>query len=125
MFVDLTPFDERDPLRPRWGWAGIEATGCGLAAWCGDLPSRGPGCVYPNDFYTAAAQLALETQCAESSIDPVMQQVFARRTWSAERGESLQITWRLNACGNAYVCSVTSGLAATVSCKAALASQPQ
>jgi hypothetical protein len=117
-------FQEADPARQRWGWVDAEARGCSLAAWCGEAKDSGLICRYPGDFYIAAAQLAVETQCPENTIQPQMQQEFSKRTWSLERGESFQITWRLAACAREYTCSVTGGLAASVTCKVALSSQP-
>lgn len=120
-------FERGDPLWDNYDWVESEAFGCGRVAWCGQ---RGEILVCKNtaDFDTAAAQLALETQCPVEQIDQVQRQVFSRRTWDAQRREVRgQVSWRLTACGHPYVCAVTAGLSSSVACKAALdtAAPPQ
>jgi hypothetical protein len=125
-FDDLA-FEAGDPLLSRWDWVEAEAIGCGRVVWCSAPKVRDVRCQNTDDFDTAAAQLALETQCPVEQIEQVQRQVFTKRAWDAQRREVRgQISWRLNACGRAYVCAVTAGMASNVSCKAALDSaQPE
>lgn len=120
-----------DPLRVKWWWGVEEYVGCGRAAWCGDSDQNEAReqtliCSYPDDFETAAAQLAVETQCPATQLLPEARQVFTARFWHPPpRGETvgrvdLQVTWRISACGRSYVCTVSGGLVASVACKAAL-----
>lgn len=121
--VTRSPIDDWDPGREPSPWVEIEIEGCGRAVWCGRDGDR-ERCRQTPDFDVAAAQLAVETQCPTAQIETETRQVFSRRQWVVKKGEpgilSMQISWRLNACGKPYVCASVGGSAPSVACKVAL-----
>jgi hypothetical protein len=119
-----------DPVKDLWWWGVDEVSGCGRAVWCGERgDARTRLCEFPPDFTTTAAQLAVDTGCPIDQMQPQARQVFEKRLWKApERGQQAIVTgqssWRIEACGRAYSCTVTSGAAAAVVCKPALDAAP-
>jgi hypothetical protein len=115
--------DRGDPGREQTPWVEAEIAGCGRAVWCG-RDEGAERCRQTPDFDTAAAQLAVETGCAAEQMQPATRQVFSRREWVTEKGNpgqlKMQISWRLDACGKPYSCSLLGGLTPVVTCKAAL-----
>jgi hypothetical protein len=135
--LTFTPidFEMGDPVRDRFWWGANEVTGCGRAAWCGEHERKSDGeislvCEPPDDFNTAAAQLAVESGCPAAQIQPEARQVFTERVakrpppgqqkWTID----MQISWRLSGCGRTYSCAVNGGAAPAVACKAALDAAP-
>lgn len=120
-----------DPLKDHWWWGADEVAGCGRAVWCGDreIPrgaERTLLCEQPDDYGTVAAQLTVDTGCPVDQMVPQARQVFVKRFWKPpERGQQSptitgQASWRIDACGHLYSCTVTGGAAAAVTCKTAL-----
>lgn len=116
-----------DPLKDKWWWGVDEISGCGRTFWCGERGDEQRHlCEPPEDFNTVAAQLAVETQCPVEQMWGQTRQVFVKRLWRGpQRGQTgatieMQLSWRIDACGKSYSCTLTGGLAPVVTCKAAL-----
>lgn len=89
-----------DPFR----WGNVEFSGCGRSTWCGDRRGQRMRCEAPADLEIAAQQLAIETGCPVESI--VQLQHFATRAPQGRREVFGQSTYRVEACGERYACTV-------------------
>lgn len=89
-----------DPYR----WANMQFAGCGRAIWCGEGPGGVARCAAPADLEVAIAQLAVETGCEAQSI--VQLQRYVTQTPGGRHELFGQSTYRVEACGQRYSCTV-------------------
>lgn len=89
-----------DPFR----WGNVEFSGCGRSTWCGERRGQRTRCEAPADLEVAAQQLAIETGCPAESIAQL--QHFATRAPQGRREVFGQSTYRVEACGGQYSCTI-------------------
>lgn len=86
-------FDNRNKLADPYRWGELQIEGCGRLGWWGNK-GNGDRMLDPPDLEIALNQLAVESGCAEP----------ARQV--QHYGNRVQGTYRLEACGRAFACSV-------------------